>query len=113
MATKLAVSEVTEIVQPVRPAVMGFDLVACDDVWLTFAMIIQTVHLDAVAMISAYFVDASVQGQTSQCWLVLNSMAVSNSSDKRFEDAIEILKSNKRDEIRNCCIGMRYHRSYK
>lgn len=85
------------IVQLKWLAIMSFDLVAYADVrLLTFAMIIRhRVHLDAVAMIIAYFVDVLDPSQILQCWPVLNSMVVLNSSDKLPVDAIKSLSSRK------------------
>lgn len=97
----LAVSEVgIEIEQPTRLAVMEFDLVVYDDdVRPSFVMITNLVRLDVGAMISAYFVDASNQDQTSQYWPVLSSTVVLNSLDKQFEDVIKILEKKKQNGI--------------
>lgn len=94
----LAVTEVgLAIVQPIRLAVMGFDLVAYDDdVWPTFGMIKKMAHLDAVAMKGAYFVDALNQDQTLQYLLVSNSTVALNSLDTLSVDAIRILQIMKK-----------------
>lgn len=80
------------IVLPIRLAIMAFDLVVYADVWPTFVMTMQTDHLDAVAMINAYFVDEPNQGLTLQYLLVSNSTVVSNNLDKRFEDVTKSLR---------------------
>lgn len=77
---KLERSEVgIEIVPLAQSAVVRFDLVAYDDVWLTFVMINRMDRLDVGAMIIAYFVDGLDPDQTSLYWLVLSSMAVLSS----------------------------------
>lgn len=96
---KLAQSEVVfAIVQLKWLAIMSFDSEAYADVRLTFVMTMRRrhrVHLDAVAMTIAYFVDESGPSRTSQYWPVLNSMVVLNSLDKLFADAIRSLSCRK------------------